>query len=154
MTARYCLTILTLTLLTTTLWPSSAHSQTTPACTTDRAKFWICAGDTAWTRGYLVTPSTMGRLTAMSSEVEGLGVLVRRLRIERDALRLQRDDALRAVQLRDVRLFAWEERERSSAVWAEASPEVDWLDRAAWAGGGVVTGVVVGVLVVVFAGGR
>ena len=135
---------------------SSASSQektTTRSCTTSQSDRWICSGNRAWETGYLVAPKVMGRLTRIASERDGLRLLVERLRIERDALRVQRDQFEKAVDVRDVKLYEWESRERNMRAWTEGRDEVDWTERVVWVGGGVVTGVVVGVLVAVFVGG-
>ena len=184
MTAPRSPSISLTTLLTLTLWTSSAASQdhphspqptttltpkrstiaqmlTSPStaalvpveCASDKSRYWICEGDRAWQTGYLVEPDAMRYITRLASERDGLRLLVGRLRIERDELRVQRDKFKAASKVRDVKLWEWEERERNANAWRLEGGESPWGDRLLWGGSCLALGVVIGLVVSAFAGG-
>ena len=135
------------------LTPPSRAALVPVECTSDKDRYWICAGDVAWQTGYLVEPDAMRYITKMASERDGLRLLVGRLRVERDELRIQRDKFEAASKARDVKLWQWEERERNANAWRLEGGEGLWGERLLLGGSCLTLGVVIGLVVSAFVGG-
>lgn len=99
----------------------------------------------------------MGRLVRLNEQYTEVLDALRTLQIERNTAVQQRDDARRAVELRDAKLREWQAHERDVKLWAmgvDGNEDATlWETRLLWGGGGLAGGIVVGLLLWAFTAG-